>query len=81
MNHEISAWNPKQESLRSWMVKIEAYRNWYSSLEPVDRVMLKIEGLPANCRIPANIAVQELISLVGQDRANQMMGLVKKETK
>ena len=40
---------------------------------------MQIDGLPQNCRIEANIAVQTLIELVGRERANQMMDLVMEE--
>tara|TARA_B100000029_G_scaffold510085_3_gene600776 strand:- start:240 stop:479 length:240 start_codon:yes stop_codon:yes gene_type:complete len=64
---------PKKESLRSWMVKLEAYREWYKSLPYLDRIMFKIKELPEECRIDANIAVQELKALVGEEKANQLM--------
>tara|TARA_Y100000817_G_scaffold74932_1_gene57545 strand:+ start:7526 stop:7765 length:240 start_codon:yes stop_codon:yes gene_type:complete len=64
---------PEKESLRSWMVKLEAYREWYRSLPYLDKIMFKIKGLPEECRIDANIAVQELKALVGEEKANQLM--------
>jgi len=81
MNHSFSRqyFDPKKESFRSWMVKLEAYRDWYASLSQLDKIMMKINGLPQDCRIEANIAVQELIDLVGRDQAYKLMEIKHEE--